>query len=243
MLQELYGGGFASRETPVSREDVADTIEKINHHFGLSLRLTDEAYQLLSSRLPAVAGAFEGDTPPVSRKQLKARLTRLTSSLEAAIRVLKPVRPMRQEEEGELEFSLFLLKVIADAQGHSTGHEARSQMQVLLSELEQLLGYCEQAAGRLEKIRTRAGRRPLDFYDGFVDVVRAFASRIGMEVISASAWDSGAEEKATAFTFLVFEIERLLPRTAWSNSLTSCAARTKSSLSRLQSSEKNSARR
>ena len=44
MFQELYGDGFAIRETPLSRAGVADSVAKINQRFGLSLRLTDEAY-------------------------------------------------------------------------------------------------------------------------------------------------------------------------------------------------------
>jgi len=64
------------------------------------------------------------------------------------------------------------------------------------------------------------------------------AGQLGLPV--APPWDPSDDQQATAFTVLVYDVERLLPRAAWSNTLAACAKRIERSLKRLKVPRQNS---
>jgi hypothetical protein len=243
MMQTVFGGGTAERPAPIDREKLKTSIARINKRFGLALRLTDKAFNQLSEELPWVAGQFEGDTPAVTKRHLQARLKKLKSHLQGAIQILQPVRPMHQERAGELEFVLFFFAAIADQEGEATGLPARARLNLILAQFEEVLGYCEYAEARLPALKAKTGRRSMAFYDDFTILMVRFARQIGLEDFSASSWESRHEEKTTAFTALVYDVERFLPRAARSNTVAACAARIKGSFKKLEASEKNRSRR
>jgi hypothetical protein len=238
MMQTVFGGGAAKRPAPVDREKLETTIARINTRFGLALRLTDAAFHELTEELPWVAGQFEGDTPTVTKRHLKTRLTRLKSHVQGAIQILKPVRAMEQEETGELEFVLFLFAAIADQKGETTGLPARARLESILGQLEEVVGYCDCAESKLPSLKAKTGRRSIAFYEDFVALMIRFARQLGLEHFSASSWDSRHEEKTTAFTALVYDVERFLPRAARSNTVAACAARINGSFKKLDARKK-----
>ena len=122
----------------------------------------------------------------------------------------------------------FLAQVVAFRHGGMMGTEARGQIETILKVIESLEGYCEQAQAVLAHIPGKTGRRPLGWYDSFVELMVAVAGILHVPVTTRGAGQREPDE--TPFTVLVFAVERFLPREAWSNSLGACAKRIQAGL-------------
>jgi hypothetical protein len=229
-FQDLFAGGSVIRGAPVDRAVLEACISELNDRHNLSVRLTDEALDLLSEFLPRVAGSFEGDLAPVNRKGIQKRLQKLYAHLAGTIELLRPVR-LGLLEDREMHFAHFLTQIVIEEHPGMSGNEARDQLETALKVLERLERYCERALVKATLTPAKTGRRSHDFYDAYVALMVKIGRRLGLE--PRLPWDPSDPEQETPFTALVFEIERFLPRAAWSNTSAACAKRIERSLKAL----------
>jgi hypothetical protein len=233
-FQDRFKRGAKIRAAEFSFEALQHQVQEINARFGLSLRVTDEIYHDLQLGLRVVCGAVE-DAPPIRRKDFERRVDRLQEALASATRVLGPAKLSSWEEQADSEFMFFLAGVVARCDNDVK--EGLSLLQTYLRLLEALKGHCDRAGVILGAARAKTGRRNLEFYSMFMQLMVPMAQRLGMKV--STAGDRIEDPYATPFTVLIYALEGFLPKGARSNSLSACAKRIDRTLKELGVARQN----
>jgi hypothetical protein len=233
-FQDFVGAGSAVRATEIDLQELGPEwleaiLQNLNQQFGLTLRLTDGIFEQLKEQLRIVAGGVEAHADLITRKELETRLKKLKGHVGSAVELLTPVR-LGTMQRGDFELIMLLSEVVGERHGGMTAAEARDQLDTILKVLEALDDHCERAQAKLASLPAKTGRPALDFYDGFVALMVEVAAKLELSI--TTAWDPADDHNATPFTLLVYSVEAVLPREAWSNSLAACAKRIERSLKR-----------
>jgi hypothetical protein len=75
----------------------------------------------------------------------------------------------------------------------------------------------------IKEMRDKKGRRALEWYAGFAEVVVRAGRALGIAITTAG--DRGDDPHATPFTVLAYALEKSLPKGARSKSLAACNKR------------------
>jgi hypothetical protein len=232
-LRGLFGAGSTIQATRIDLDELGPDwldalVQELNWRFGLALRTTDDVFALLKTRLRFVAGQVDAKAELVTRKEMATRLKKLKGHVGGAIQLLAPVRP-GLVQRGDFDLIVLLGGALMEQHAGMTPPQAREHLEPILATLEALQDCCDRAQVRLTSLTAKTGRSGMDFYDALVVLMEEIAGKIGLPV--TVPWDPSDEQQTTAFTVLVYEVERLLPRAAWSNTLAACAKRIERSLS------------
>lgn len=217
--ERLRRGSSIRGVKKLTLEELERLAQVMNERSGSCICVSEEVYRELEYGLRLVSGAVE-DMAPITRKDFDTRLERLQNALAIAAQVLEPARLNAWVETTDSEFIFFLAEVVGRDGGVKEG---LSLSQTHLRLLEAVRVHCARAGKTLAEMPAKTGRRSLDFYGPFVQLMAQTAGQLGIRV--STARDRLDDNSATPFTYFVHEVERFLPRAAWSNSLTACARR------------------
>jgi hypothetical protein len=209
----------------VERGDLEDLLQRLNERFGLEIAVSEEVFDTFQNGIPFVIGSYWQVVEAIERKEVLRRLEALSDAVRRIKHYLGPVRS-GFHAEADLQTVLFLARTM-DRSLTDPSPQPMDHLETILSVIELLDRFCDQALAALSQIPAKKGQRGLTWYRDYVALLRWVAEALAIKITTAGDRTGTFDEDAylTPFTFLVYEAEKFLPEKARSRSLSACAKR------------------